>query len=137
MIPLHSKLESVEKEFVQAKSMLEERQFALGGGWDYDHGSFDRFLDEEHKIWLRLPFHVVGGNLDDETVENDAKIKFGQPFVLNHLYREGADPDAKSPAMGGMLNQFQDPENPDAKVEPKWVDKAKHMLAEVEQLFPH
>jgi hypothetical protein len=137
MIPLHSKLESLEKEYVQAKSILENREFALGGGWDYDHGSFDRHLDNERKVWLRLPFDVVNGNLDEDTDMNDAKIRFGTPFVLKHLYREGPDPDAKTVAMGGLVNQFQDPADPDAKPETKWVDKAKQVLAEVEQLFPH
>ena len=136
MIPLHSRLESVENEYVQARAKLEEHQFALGGGWEYDRGSFDRFLDEGHKVWLRLPFRVLSGNLDGETDDNDARIRFGQPFVLKHLYREGTDPDVRTPAIGGTLNQFQDPENPDAEIEAEWIDKARQVLESVEPLFP-
>ncbi|MBW7474623.1 YugN-like family protein [Paenibacillus oenotherae] len=136
MIPLSSNLESREQEYVEVKNMLEEHQFALGGSWDYDHGSFDRSLDEAHKVWLRLPFDVINGNVDSETTDNDAKIRFGQPFVLKHVYNDGLDPTADPSTVGGLMNQFQPPLDPDGEVEPRWVNKAKEVLHQVESLFP-
>ncbi|MBW7459566.1 YugN family protein [Paenibacillus sepulcri] len=137
MIPLSSKLESREHEFSQMKNALEEHEFALGGSWSYEGGSFDRFLDEAHKVWLRLPFDVVSGNVDSESDDNHARIKMGQPFVLRHVYNEGLDEDTVPRVMGGLINQFQGPTDPDAEIDSKWIDKAKHVLGEVEQLFPH
>jgi hypothetical protein len=136
MIPLSSKLESREQEFVEIKSLLEEHEFALGGGWEYDHGSFDRYLDEAHKVWLRIPFEVINGNTDSETVENDAKIRIGQPFVLKHVYNEGTSANTVPRTFGGLVDQFQDPLDPDDEIEPKWVEKANNVLGQVERLFP-
>lgn len=137
MIPLSSKLEAREQEFVEIMKMLEEHQFALGGNWDYKHGSFDRYLDEAHKVWLRIPFDVINGNLDGETEENDAKIRLGQPYVLKHVYNEGLDPEAQPRTLGGLVDQFQSPLDPDAPVEQKWIEEARSKLEQVEQLFPN
>ncbi|WP_028562011.1 YugN family protein [Paenibacillus pinihumi] len=137
MIPLSSKLESREQEFVEIMKMLEEHQFSLGGNWDYHQGSFDRYLDEAHKVWLRIPFDVINGNLDDQTEENDAKIRLGQPYVLKHVYNEGLDPEAQVQTLGALVNQFQTPVDPDAPIEQHWLDEAKDKLAQVERLFPN
>ncbi|MCQ6558657.1 YugN family protein [Paenibacillus mendelii] len=136
MIPLSSKLEATEQEFVEMRTKLENYQFSLGGSWEYDHGSFDRALDEANKVWLRLPFDVINGNLDAETEDNDAKIRFGQPFVLKHVYNEGLSSEAQPRTVGSLIDQFQTPTDPDAEIEAHWVDKAKHVLGEVEQTFP-
>ncbi|SDX21806.1 YugN family protein [Paenibacillus sp. CF384] len=133
MIPLEFKLESSEKEFTEVRSMLEEHEFSLGGNWDYEHGYFDRYLDEAHKVWLRMPFDVINGNIDSDTQDLDAKIRMGQPFVLKHLYNEGLDKHAQPRALGSLIDQFQEPIDPDAEVESKWVTKAKEVLGEVEQ----
>ncbi|QHW30697.1 hypothetical protein GZH47_07375 [Paenibacillus rhizovicinus] len=137
MIPLESKLESSEKEFTEVKSMLEEHEFALGGNWDYEHGYFDRSLDEAHMVWLRMPFAVINGAIDDSTQDLDAKIKLGQPFVLKHVYNEGLDKHAQVQPIGALMNQFQEPVDPDASIESKWVTKAKNVLAEVEEQLLH
>ena len=136
MIPISSKLENRELEFVEVRRLLGEYGFAVGGGWDYDHGSFDRTLNEKRTVWLRIPFSVTNGNLDAETDENDAKIRIGQPFVLNHLYEEGQDETAQARVLGALIDQFQSPSDPDAHVEPHWVDKANAALREAEAAFP-
>jgi hypothetical protein len=136
MIPISSVLESREQHFLETKELLESQQFALGGNWEYDGGSFDRSLDEDHKVWLRIPFEVLVGNIDSVEVDNEAKIKLGTPYVLKHLYREGNDPEASVRVVGALFDQFQSPSNPDADVEPQWIDLAKQTLQEVEQLFP-
>ncbi|CAM4305325.1 hypothetical protein FHS16_000655 [Paenibacillus endophyticus] len=137
MIPISSVLESREQHFLQTKELLESRQFTLGGNWEYDGGSFDRSLDESHKVWLRIPFEVVAGHIDSGEADNEATIKMGTPYVLKHLYREGNDPEASVRVVGALFDQFQAPTDPDAHIEPKWIDQAKAALDEVERLFPH
>ncbi|MBB6633747.1 YugN family protein [Cohnella thailandensis] len=136
MIPLPSRLTSQVQEFVLVQNALAEKGFALGGSWDYDSGSFDCALDEDNKVWLRLPFQVTNGHIDSETEDNDAKIRFGEPYVLKHLYNEGLDSEAQPRTFGAAFDQFQDPVDSDAGIEPGWVDKAKERLKEVEQIYP-
>lgn len=130
-----SSLESVEHGFNEARALLEQQQFALGGNWEYSRGSFDRALDESHKVWLRIPFEVISGYIDSETTENDATIRLGKPYVLKHLYREGNDPEASVRMAGALFDQFQSPSNPDAPIEDRWITRAKQSLTEVEALF--
>lgn len=132
MIELQSGIENREEDFSAVRKTLEALQFTLGGNWDYEHGSFDRALDGEDKVWLRLPFRVIGGTLDSEQEERDVTIRFGRPYVLKHLYREGTDPTAEKEIYGGLIDQFQVPTDPDAEVEPEWAEKAKQTLSEVE-----
>jgi len=136
MIPLSSNLESRQQAFTGTRDELEQHQFSLGGNWDYTNGSFDRSLDEENKVWLRLPFEVINGNVVDVNADTNAIIRMGTPYVLKHLYKEGNDSEASARVVGALFDQFQAPTDPDAEVEPKWVDRAKEIVAEVEQLFP-
>ena len=133
MIPISSSIEQKEGRFVDVRQSLESLGFTLGGGWDYDHGYFDKALDNENKVWLRIPFHVLEGNLDSETEDTETTIRFGTPFVLHHVYNEGIDPEARSMSSGGLLDQFQDPVDPDADVDPQYVQMAGELLAKVEQ----
>ncbi|WP_409344891.1 YugN family protein [Paenibacillus sp. MBLB4367] len=133
MIPLSSKLENVEDAFVNVYAYLGDEQFSLGGNWDYDHGFFDRNLDEEQKVWLRLPFQVTHGTMEGESDQSDAVIKFGQPFVLKHVYNEGLDNRAEAKVLGALVDQFQKPVDSDAEVEPGWVRQAEDVLREVEK----
>lgn len=116
---------------------MSKDQFALGGNWDYTNGSFDRALDNENKVWLRLPFQVTNGGVVDVTADTNAIITLGTPYVLRHEYQEGNDPEASARVVGALFDQFQAPSNPDAHIEPRWIDKAKQVLAEVEKLFPN
>jgi len=133
MISLSSKLENVEEAFVNVHEYLGDHNFSLGGNWDYDHGYFDRNLDEERKVWLRLPFHVTHSTMEGESDQSDAVIKFGQPFVLKHLYNEGLDNMAEAKVVGALVDQFQKPVDPDADVEPSWVAQAEDVLRKVEE----
>jgi hypothetical protein len=103
-------------------------RFHLGGNWDYDHGSFDRILAEEGEatIYVRVPFDVTEGELDAP----EAKVVFGNPYVLKHvvqtdttLNEEGFD--------SGLLNQFQEPADPDAGLDGKWVEEGRRVVEEV------
>lgn len=132
MIPLQFRFENEQCGLAEARDALHELQFVLGGGWDYDRGSFDRALDEEDKVWLRLPFSVVNGKLDSEKVDSEATIQWGQPFVLKHLYNEGNDPAAEMETVGALFDQFQKPVDPDAAVEPHWQEKGQQLLEQAE-----
>jgi hypothetical protein len=136
MYAIPSSLTSQVQEYVIVKNVLSEHGFALGGNWSYDHGSFDCALDEANKVWLRLPFDVTNGNLDSESQENDTKIRFGQPFVLKHVYNEGLDREAQPRALGAMMDQFSDPVDPDDEIESHWIDRAREKLNTVESIYP-
>lgn len=137
MKPLISKLEDVQDAFDNVRERLHEYDFSLGGNWDYDHGYFDRNLDEANKVWLRIPFQVVNGTLDGDTEESDAIVRIGAPFVLKHVYNEGLDRNAEAETVGAMVDQFQTPVDADADVEEKWVDRAAELLLKVEKSWVH
>lgn len=133
MVPLHSPLESREEAFVNMSRSLAEHNFTLGGNWDYDHGCFDRNLDEAQKVWIRIPFQVTHGTFDGDSPQSDAVIQLGQPYVLKHLYKQDVDDsEAGANVVGALVNQFQEPEDKDAEIETHWVEQAKQVLREVE-----
>jgi hypothetical protein len=134
---LKSKLEQVQEPFDTVRDRLHEFNFSLGGNWEYDHGYFDRSLDEANKVWLRIPFQVVTGRLEGDTEATDAIVRIGTPFVLNHVYNEGLDNGAEAETYGAMLDQFQTPTDPDGLVEKKWVQQASDVLHKVEQKWLH
>ncbi|NHN29229.1 YugN family protein [Paenibacillus agricola] len=136
MIPLESGLTNHEEAYQQVSHYLHEFDFALGGNWDYDHGYFDRYLDEAHQVWLRIPFEVTHGVLDGDTESTDAVVCIGTPFILKHIYNDGLDKEAQFHTYGGLIDQFQEPLDKDALVEDEWVTKAKEMLGKVEASFP-
>lgn len=133
MVPLSSDLENREKYFDEWNQYLGSYSFTLGGNWDYDHGYFDHYLDEEHKVWLRIPFRVTGGEFDGEEIGSNARLTLDQPFVLKHLYQDGLDPEARVRISGSLIDQFQEPIDKDAEIETKWVEKANHVLRQIEQ----
>ncbi|SDT22759.1 YugN-like family protein [Paenibacillaceae bacterium GAS479] len=133
MIAIQSPLEGTEHDFVQIKRVLEKQGFVLGGNWDYGNGSFDLNMDEKNKVWLRMGFEVLRGNVDDQTEDNDASIKLTTPYVLRHLYREGNDPEAKMRTIGALFDQFQAPVDPDAAVDDKWIGFAEEQLRRAEE----
>lgn len=129
MIPLESKLENREFKFADVRGVLGDLGYALGGGWEYDRGSFDRALDgDKQQVWLRLPFTATMGHIDAEQDDSDAVIRFGQPLVLRHVYEEGVDQDAGARLFGGLFDQFSAPADPDAEVGREWAGRAAEML---------
>lgn len=132
MIPVDSALVNREEAYDQIRDYLDDHQFTLGGNWEYDHGYFDRALDNDNKVWLRIPFGVTHGKLDGDTNATDAIIRIGSPFVLKHLYNEGLDKEAQVNTYGALVDQFQEPVDKDASVDDEWVSKAKSILREVE-----
>ncbi|MCU6709869.1 YugN-like family protein [Paenibacillus sp. J5C_2022] len=135
MIPLSSVLEGQEHKLTELQVKLEKERFSLGGNWDYDNGSFDRALDEENKVWLRIPFQVTDGSADSELSENNARVVIGSPYILKHVYNEGNDPEASARVVGAMFDQFQSPTDPDADVEPHWIERGREVLQAIEPVI--
>lgn len=135
LIPLEFRLENQQCGLAEARDALSELEFVLGGGWDYHHGSFDRALDDEDKVWLRMPFTVVNGRLDSEKVDNEATIQWQQPFVLKHVYNDEKDPEARMKTFGALFDQFQEPVDQDAEVEPIWQEKGRALLQQAEEML--
>ncbi|WP_373229027.1 YugN family protein [Cohnella sp.] len=136
MYAIPSSLTLQVQDYDHVRSTLSTHGFGLGGNWDYDHGSFDCALDDANKVWLRLPFDVTVGSLDSESQENHTAIRFGQPFVLKHVYNEGSDREAQPRAFGAMVDQFSDPIDPDDEIESHWINLASRKLKIVESLYP-
>lgn len=132
MRTIASPIENAELRMHEAREKLEPIGFTIGGNWDYDHGCFDLALDQEDKVWLRLPFQAPDGQIDSEKRDQHVFIQFGTPFVLNHLYNEGTEQDADMNVLGGFVNQFQDPVDPDASLDDKWMKIAQEKLSEAE-----
>lgn len=131
MIPLESELENREGDYDFFWEHLEPFEFVVGGNWDYDHGYFDKALDgERRKVYLRIPFKVIEGRFDAVSTNNHTLIRIGTPFVLKHEYEEGVDRGGDSGLFSGLVDQFQDPTDPDAPVQDKWVEAAKKVLDE-------
>jgi len=135
MYTIPSSLTSQVHDFMESRNELMEHGFVLGGNWDYNHGSFDCVLDDNNKVWLRVPFDVTVGNLDGEASENDVQIQFGQPYVLKHIYNEGLDQEAQPRAVGALMDQFSDPVDPDAEIESHWIERAKRKLELAESIY--
>lgn len=136
MIPLTSSLEQREAPFTYWSDYLRQHEFTLGGNWEYDHGFFDRYLDEAHKAWLRIPFQVTGGAFDGDSADSDAVVTLGKPFVLKHLYNEGLDIEASPKVYGSLLDQFQEPVDKDAEVDSRSLERAKQILRDIEHGIP-
>jgi hypothetical protein len=120
-------------DYGDLKEQLTRNQFVLGGNWEYSSGCFDRRLDgEKRTVWLRIPFEVVHGVLDPDHAEPGTRVMLGTPYVLRHLYHEGDDHSAPFFTYGALVNQFQNPTDPDAEVPASYKQEAKKILAEVE-----
>lgn len=115
-------------------NLLQHLQFTLGGNWDYEHGYFDRSLEENHMQfeWLRIPFTVVSGTFEGNLDTSDVMIRIGTPFVLCHRYQNGLDHEAKMNIVGALWDQFQSPVDADAPINLTSIEKAKQIVHQIE-----
>lgn len=128
MKTIHSSLPGTRGTFGYFREMLQPH-FTLAN-WDYEQGFFDRALDEQNTVYLRLPIKVLQGELDSA----DAWVELGTPYVLRHLYRTGMEEDVGyvMPVASAMMNQFQEPIDKDADVDARWMRKAEAIVKEME-----
>ncbi|SDC30983.1 YugN-like family protein [Melghirimyces thermohalophilus] len=135
MIPLQSSLENQEGDFIPLDRLFNEEGFVLGGGYEYDHGYYDKALDwendREHRIYLRIPVTAVEGSIGTRS----ATLRIGQPFVLKHIYQDGGNQQAQAGLISGSVNQFAEPADKDAKVNAKWTERAQSEINQLERRF--
>lgn len=131
MLYLDTEMEGKQMNFGNARRMLKEHGFVLGGGWDYDKGQFDGVMHREggETIYVRLPFDVVEGELD----KNSAMIEFQKPFVIKHVVNIGLDKDESSLVAVTGLAQFQEPLDKDAHIfdKSKWQEFGEEAIGDI------
>jgi hypothetical protein len=135
LIPLTSSLEGITGSFVTIDRLFNDEGFGLGGGYEYDHGYYDKALDweenKEHRAYLRVPVTAIEGSIGTRK----ATLQIGKPFVLKHQYETGIDEDANIGLVSASFNQFAKPSDPDADVEEKWIQRAQRELQQLEHRF--
>lgn len=129
MIELKTTMPGKKALFGDACKVLEEHGVIIGGNWDFDRGNFDRVLNQDggESIYLRMPFDVVDGVMD----EDSAMISFGTPFIIKHVLNIGLDDDDSPVLAAAGLDQFQTPQDKDAPIvyDEKWVHEGEDLIA--------
>ncbi|QKG85379.1 hypothetical protein GXN76_13460 [Kroppenstedtia pulmonis] len=135
MITLSSTLENRKGSFIEFDRLFNEEGFNLGGGYEYDHGYYDKALDweenKEHRVYLRIPVTAIDGSIGTRR----ATLHIGKPFVLKHQFRTGNEPEVNTGLISGSFNQFTEPADKDAEVENKWINRARETLKKIEKRF--
>ncbi|WP_071461291.1 YugN-like family protein [Bacillus massilinigeriensis] len=130
MIELSSEIEGKHFGLYMLEEILKPMGYAVGGSWEYDHGSFDYKIDDAVGYqFLRLPFRSIDGQLDS----NGCTVVFERPFLLSHKYQRGLDDHAGTGAFSGSLNQFSEPVDKDASFPEPYIEMGKTLLKEVEE----
>ncbi|RNB60285.1 YugN family protein [Brevibacillus gelatini] len=131
MKKIQSSLPGTKATFGYFRESLEPH-FTLAN-WDYEHGYFDRSLDDKNTVYLRIPVKVLQGELDSP----DAWLELGEPFVLRHVYNTGVEEEIGyyAPVASAVMNQFQEPLDKDAEIDPRWIRKAEAIVKELESRF--
>ncbi|WP_153731048.1 YugN family protein [Sporosarcina obsidiansis] len=129
MIELKTNLDGKKSLFGDACKVLGEHDISMGGNWDFDRGNFDTILNQDggESIYLRLPFDVVDGMLD----EDNAMISFRTPFIIKHVVNIGLDNEDSPVLAAAGLDQFQTPTDKDAPIvyDEKWVIEGEERIA--------
>lgn len=131
MISLNSNIEGKKGFFGQIQNSLKIYGFFLCGAWEYDRGKFDAILWREkgETIYLRIPFHVINGELD----KSDAYIQFRTPYIIKHVVNLGLDRDENSLLSATGFNQFQKPLDKDGKINYKnhWQKHGEMLINDI------
>lgn len=131
MIHLDTKVEGVQMTFGEAESRLKQFGFHIGGNWDYDRGMFDGILEREggETIYLRMPFYVIEGQLDNR----DALIEFQKPFVIKHVVNLGLAKDSSASLSASGFGQFQKPLDRDGYIPNKhdWQEFGEEVVGDI------
>ena len=121
MLKLQTGLEGQNASFGVVSDCIRDLGYHMGGNWDYDNGCFDHTLCREEgvTIYIRIPFFVTHGQLDDF----NATIKFGTPYVIKHVVHVGLDRDGSSLLDATGFSQFQSPIDTDGNIinKNRWI----------------
>lgn len=131
-----SAIENKKGRYKAVKELFDEEGFELGGGWEIDHGYFDKKLDDHPGyLYLRIPVFAEEGQIE----EPEARVRMGRPFVLRHKYQIGnddyVDTDVGVVFTNTWFNQFSEPEDSDASLKEDDVQRAQKALGKLEQAF--
>jgi len=130
LLQFDSKIVGKEIGFGYLRDKIADRGFTIGGNWEYYKGSFDSVLWKEagETIYLRVPFIVTSGELDNE----DAQIRFQKPFVIKHVENIGLDYDEGSLLDATGASQFQTPLDKDGYIHDKsrWIQAGEQAVEE-------
>jgi len=137
MLSIPSEVEGKRGYYGDLCKPFENAGFHLCGNWEYYKAFFDTALHRHEgvTIYLRLPVRVVQGKLD----RADALLEFERPFLIKHIVHVGLiEDDSDYSALDPIgLNQFQEPLDPDDRIEreDKWrqvgeraIDRIKSRL---------
>lgn len=131
MLYLDTDIEGKQMYFGEARKMLKQHGFDLGGGWEYDGGLFDGVMHREggETIYVRIPFQVLEGELD----KSNALIEFEKAVVIKHIVNIGLDKDESSLMTVSGLAQFQEPVDKDAQIfdKSKWQEFGEEAIGDI------
>ncbi len=134
MIQLQTDLEGKTAYFGDLQDRIASLGYSIGGNWDYDKGSFDHVLckEEGETIYLRIPFVVTHGMLDD----HEAHIRFETPYLIKHVVNVGLDKDENSLLTTTGFDQFQSPVDEDGNISDKnrWEHAGEQEVAKIIRL---
>jgi len=139
MLSVPSEIEGKQAYFGDFQNQFEKEGFHICGNWEYDHAYFDSVLHQQEgvSIYLRLPVKTVRGKLD----QADALLEFGQPFLIKHIVHIGlSEEDSDYSALNAVgLNQFQDPLDPDDRIEQegKWRQVGEQAINRIKGYVVH
>jgi hypothetical protein len=138
MRELDSTIEGATGRYKEMRKFFHQRDFDIGGSWEYSKGFFDCKLDKDDEkngeyVYLRIPAYAKEGQID----QKNAIIELGKPFVLVHRFESNNDLSATSnTVMGSLINQFQSPVEKDAPVDDIWTLRGEKKLRVIEKDFP-
>ena len=134
MLELETDLVGKHAQFGTLRDYIKNYGFTFGGNWEYDHGTFDNILhrEEGETIYLRMPFRVISGNLDNY----DTYIIFQKPYVIKHVANIGLEHDGSSLMDATGFSQFQTPVDKDGQIQNqnKWTQAGEQL---VEKVLPY
>ncbi len=133
MLALTSDITGKQSYYGYFKRIFEQHDFHICGNWEYYEAYFDCILYQREgvSIYLRVPAEVIDGKLDDD----NAYVRFGEPFMIKHIMHAGLLRDDLDFSMLDTLglNQFQKPVDPDDRIkyESKWRQVGDKKLNEI------
>lgn len=128
-----STLENQKGQFAEIRELLNNHEFQEGGNWEYDHGYFDRKLqDNPGYLFIRIPVIVERGAFG----EDEAKVRLGMPFLLRHKYQRGLDDHVETNVIANStINQFSEPVDPDASIKQEDIEEGTVIIKQIEEEF--
>ncbi|MFD2043332.1 YugN family protein [Ornithinibacillus salinisoli] len=136
LIQLDTDIEGRTAHFGDMMNIAKHNGFGLCGSWEYDSGFFDSIVWREggETIYVRVPFHVLKGQLD----RPDAILEFKKPFVIKHVVHIGLDQGENSLLAATGINQFQEPLDKDGQIrnKTKWEEVGEQAVNQLARNIP-